>query len=83
MPAKNPRINIVLEEPLYKVIARLAQDDHVSLSLKARDLIREALELYEDRLLSSIAEAREKTFRHSKALTHDQVWHSLKRKKAA
>ena len=83
MPAKNPRINVVLEEPIYKAIAKLAHHDQVSLSLKVRDLIREALEIHEDRVLSGLAEAREKTFSRSKALTHDQVWHSLKRKKAA
>ncbi|PIQ45880.1 MAG: toxin-antitoxin system, antitoxin component, partial [Deltaproteobacteria bacterium CG12_big_fil_rev_8_21_14_0_65_43_10] len=42
MPARNPRINVVLEEPLYATIERLAKRDKVSLSLKVRDLIIEA-----------------------------------------
>ncbi|MFN0116889.1 MAG: antitoxin, RHH family protein [Elusimicrobiota bacterium] len=83
MPTKNPRINVVLEESIYKAIAKLAKQDHVSLSLKTRDLIREALEIYEDHVLVQIAEGREKTFHRSKALTHSQVWGSSKRKKAA
>ena len=48
MPTKNPRVNVVLEKPLYKAIARLAKQDGVSMSLKVRDLVREALELEED-----------------------------------
>jgi predicted DNA-binding ribbon-helix-helix protein len=44
MPTKNPRINVVLERPLYKSIKRLAKRDGVSLSIKVRDLVKEALE---------------------------------------
>jgi hypothetical protein len=36
MPVKNPRINVVLEKPLYHVIEQLASKDGVSLSLKVR-----------------------------------------------
>ena len=74
MPSKNARINVVLEPPLYKSIARLAARDGVSLSLKVRDLVRDALELDEDVALASLAEERDRSFVKSKALTHDQVW---------
>jgi len=37
MPTKNPRINVVLEKPLYNSIERLAKKEGVSLSLKVRD----------------------------------------------
>ncbi|GBD98856.1 hypothetical protein BMS3Abin07_00884 [bacterium BMS3Abin07] len=74
MPAKNPRINVVLEEPLYNSIERLARRDGVSLSLKVRDLVKEALEIEEDMALSGFAEEREKTFRKTKALKHGEVW---------
>ena len=74
MPTKNPRINIVLEKPLYASIERLAKRDGVSLSLKARDLVKEALEIEEDITLSSFAEERERTFSKAKALNHDEVW---------
>jgi len=62
MPTRNPRINVVLEEPLYATIERLAKRDKVSLSLKVRDLIIEALEVEEDIALSILAEERDKTF---------------------
>ncbi|MEW6162975.1 MAG: ribbon-helix-helix protein, CopG family [Nitrospirota bacterium] len=74
MPAKNPRINVVLEKPLYDSVQHLAEKEGVSLSLKVRDLIREALELYEDEALSRFAEKREKTFIRSKSLAHKEVW---------
>jgi hypothetical protein len=74
MPAKNPRINVVLEEPVYSSVERLARKDGVSLSLKVRDLIREALEIEEDIALTQFAEKREKTFTKKKSLKHDEVW---------
>jgi hypothetical protein len=74
MPAKNPRINVVLEEPVYNSVERLARKDKVSLSLKVRDLVKEALEIEEDIALSQFAETREKTFTKKKSLKHDEVW---------
>ena len=53
MPAKNPRINVVFEKPRYNSIKRLARRDGVSLSLKVRDLVKEALEMEGGRLQGS------------------------------
>jgi hypothetical protein len=74
MPTGKPRLNVVLEPPLYQTIKRLAAKDGTSLSLKARDLIREALELYEEGHWLRRAKQRDKTFSRAKALTHDEVW---------
>jgi len=74
MPAKNPRINVLLEKPLYNTVERLAAKEGVSLSLKVRDLVREALEMEEDMALGMFAEKREKTFKKAKALKHEEVW---------
>lgn len=74
MPTTSPRVNVVLERPLYRTLRKLAAKDGVSLSTKVRDLVREALEEYEDACLVRLAEEREKTFDRSRALTHDQVW---------
>lgn len=76
MPTKNPRVNVVLEKPLYETVRRLAEKEDVSLSLKVRDLVREALEAEEDAALAQFAEEREKSFKRSRALTHKQVWGS-------
>ena len=48
MPTLQPRLNVVLEPDIYNWIARLADQKGLSRSLVARDLLREALELYED-----------------------------------
>jgi len=74
MAAKNPRINVVLEKPVYHAIEWLAAREGISLSLKVRDLVREALEIEEDIALSAFAEKRERTFKKAKALKHDEVW---------
>ena len=83
MPAANPRIHVVLEKPLFDAVERMAEREGVSLSLKVRDLVREAIELYEDLTLGDVAKAREKTFKRSKALSHSAVFGHLKKKKAA
>lgn len=74
MPTKNPRINLVLEKSLYRQIQRLAKSEGVSLSLKVRDLIKEALEAHEDIALAKVAEERERTFDKTRALAHEEVW---------
>ena len=74
MPTTSPRVNVVLEKPLYQRLRKLAAKDGVSLSTKVRDLIREALEEYEDAFLVRLADERMKTFDRSKALSHNQVW---------
>ena len=74
MPTKNPRINVALEKPLYHNIERLAKRDGVSLSMKVRDLIKEALEIEEDIALSRFVQAREETFVKEKSLKHEEVW---------
>ncbi len=76
MPTKNPRVNVVLEKPLYESVRRLAEKEDISLSLKIRDLVREALEAEEDAALAQFAEEREKSFKRSRALTHKQAWGS-------
>lgn len=81
MPAINPRIHVVLEKPLYKAVEKMARKDGVSLSLKVRDLIRDAVRNYEDIQLMEFAKSRSKTFTPSRALTHEQVWDHLKKAK--
>ena len=74
MPTKNPRLNIVLEQKVFKQIKTLAKKDGCSLSLKARDLIIGALELNEDLLLANMASDRESTYKPSEAKTHQEAW---------
>ncbi len=74
MPAKNPRINVVLDKSLFQSVERMAKREGVSLSMKARDLLKEALEIHEDVMLNEFAETRETSFKRSDALEHENVW---------
>jgi predicted DNA-binding protein len=74
MPTKNPRINVVMEESLYQSLKRLARRDHTSISMRARDLIKEAIADTEDAFWTVVAEEREKTFSAKKALSHKKLW---------
>ncbi len=74
MPTTSPRVNVVLEKPLFLTLKKMAAKDGVSLSTKVRDLIREALQEYEETILVQFAEERAKTFKRGEALTHAQVW---------
>ncbi|MFA5182416.1 MAG: hypothetical protein WC405_13935 [Syntrophales bacterium] len=74
MPTKNPRVNIVVEPPLYSVMNDLATSEGVSMSTIARNLIREAIDLREDVALASFADTRMKTFDRNVALSHEDVW---------
>lgn len=74
MATKLPRLNVVLEPPVYFTIVQMAKREGVSLSLKARDLIKEALEFCEDTYWARKAFSRERTFNRKKALSHKKVW---------
>ena len=74
MPARNPRVNVVLEKPLYEAVDRLAKEEGVSLSTAVRDLVKEAIGIREDIDLARLAAAREKSPRRSRILTHKDVW---------
>lgn len=76
MHGKNPRINVVLEKPLYQAIQKRAKKDGLSMSLVVRDLVKEAMALQEDIGLAKLAEVREKTYSKTKSLTHKEVWSS-------
>lgn len=74
MATKNPRVNLVMEPPLYSVIQNMAHLEGVSMSALARELIKEAISLREDAALAGFAEEREKSFVRKKSLTHKQTW---------
>ena len=74
MLTKSQKINVKLDYTLIEKIKYLAEKDGISMSLKIRDLVKEALETEEDAVLSEFAEKREQTFDRNKALKHNEVW---------
>jgi 3-methyladenine DNA glycosylase AlkC len=73
MPARNPRINIVVDPPLYELIAQRAERQGMCLSWVARDPIREVLEPGQDAALGQLAADREATIQRV-ALSHGDLW---------
>ncbi|MGV8080292.1 MAG: antitoxin, RHH family protein [Syntrophales bacterium] len=74
MPTKNPRVNVIVEPPLYGAMHELATSKGVSMSAIARDLILEAIHLREDVALADFADSRLTTFDRETALSHEDVW---------
>ena len=74
MPAKNPRVNIVLDPLLYSTLGSMAARDGISMSLEARDLIKEALVAREDIYWGLVAAERAKTYSNKKSLSHKDIW---------
>lgn len=74
MPTSNPRVNVVLDKELYQTVKAQAKAQGISLSLKIRDLVAEALNFGEDKVWNKKASERRKTFKASDALSHDDIW---------
>jgi len=74
MRAKKPCVSVTLERPLYDALGRLARRDGVSLSTKARDLLRQELETHENLALVEVAAERERSLSRTKTLTRNAVW---------
>ena len=70
----NQRILVMLEPPVKNFIKNIAKKEGISVSSLCRDLIREALEIVEDRYFDKLAAAREKNFNWKHGLTHQEVW---------
>ncbi len=76
MPTRHPRLTIVIEQDLYETIKKLAKAKKVSMSYLVTQLIREALALKEDLLLSELSEKREKSCERERYLCHKGIWES-------
>ena len=76
MSTKLPRLNVAVEPPLFRTIQKLSKREGLSMSLIVRDLVREALTIYEDTYWAKEAESREKTFNRARAKSHSQIWRS-------
>ncbi len=74
MPTKNARLNVVLEPELYESIRRMARKSGLSMSLVARELLKQAVELQEDSYWNEIARKRDNSFSLDSGLSHEEVW---------
>ena len=74
MPAKNPRLNVVLDKEIFEALDNISRKKGISRSLLARDLIKEALEIYEDIYWDKVAGKRDESFSIEASLSHDDIW---------
>ncbi len=73
---RTTRISAVVEPDLYEAVETMARRDHVSVSQKARDLLRQAAELDEDADLAALVAERR---RHGgKSIPNDEFWKKVK-----
>ena len=72
MPTTNPRVNITFEPSVMSLVVSLAKQEHRSVASLAKELILEALERREDKVLSAVAQVRDK--KTAKRKKHDDVW---------
>ena len=72
MPTQHPRVNVVVNEEVLKMLNFLAEHEHKSLSLIARELIEDSLDRREDHILSEIALRREAN--NTKLFSHKAAW---------
>ena len=72
MPTKKPRLIVTLESGLYAKVKAISKANGTTLSMAARDLIREACEDIEQLGLSALAQTR--LSHKGPWLTHDKAW---------
>ena len=72
MPTQKTRVNISLPPDIETMLVQLAARDRVPVAAKALELLKEALELEEDRVCSTIIDARMKNAK--KFYSHEEVW---------
>lgn len=72
MPSKKPRIHALVDEPLYEAIEEQAEREGISLSRKARDLLKLAMEIQGDRRLDGLVDERKDS--EADSIPHEAFW---------
>ncbi len=76
MSTKQPRLNVVLEPSIYETLYKMSKKEGLSMSLVARDLLREALIIHEDAFWAKSVSERAKSLAKKKPVRHRDVWGS-------
>ena len=74
MATKNPRINITLDPETLDAVYHLAKKSSKSVSAQASELLRQALELHEDYMLSKVANKRSEIDADKPVYSHEDAW---------
>ena len=74
MATKKPRLLVTLEPELYARVKSLSKTNGTTLSMAARELIREGTDKLEDFGLTVMADRRAASAKGRRWLRHDEVW---------
>jgi predicted DNA-binding protein len=74
MATKKPRLLVTLEPDLYARVKSLSKANGTTLSMAARELIREGTEKIEDLGLIVMADRRAASAKGRRWLSHKEVW---------
>ena len=66
------RINISVSADIDRILVQLAKRDDVPVAAKTLELIKQALELEEDRVLDALA--NERNTPNARYFSHDEAW---------
>ena len=72
MATTKKRLNITLDAETEKFISILAKRDNVPEATKAAELLREAIEIEEDKIWIEIAESRDTPA--AEYISHEEIW---------
>ena len=74
MPAKNIKLTIRIEKPLYSWLKKESKKRGISLSRSVRDIINEAYEREQNIYWAREGEERIENFDRRKAISHEDFW---------
>ncbi len=75
MPTERPRVQVTLDENTNGLLSTIAKKQDRSMSAIAAELIRDALELHEDIILSKISDKRyEESLKEGVFVSHEDAW---------
>ena len=74
MPAKHPRINVVLSPRVFADVQTLSKARGLSMSSVVGALLEDALEIQEDIDLAAFADERKNTLKTSEPISHKKAW---------
>lgn len=72
MPTLKKRINITLSDDLIEALTALAKKEDLPVATKAKELLKEILEMYEDEVWNELLSKRSKQTK--KYVSHDKAW---------
>lgn len=72
MPTIKKRINITVSDELIAMLEALSKRDNMPVATKAKQLLEEVIEIYEDEIWAKMATSRDTN--DAKYISHEKAW---------